>query len=330
MKVLYIGGTGEVSPGCIAAGLELGQEITVFNRGTSGSPLPAGVHHIAGDINDDAKFFSLGKQHWDAVCQFRTFDLRQHERDVQAFAGNTAQFVFISTAMVYQRPPSPFRVNESFPRSNPHSPHYAQNKMAIEDRLFELHHANKLPTTIVRPSHTISAHFPGTFISGDHIAWRMLHNKPVISHGDGSSLWSITRSEDFGRAFAKLLGNPKALGQAFHITTDELRTWDEIFNYVAAALGTKATLAHVPTDTLVRYDPNWSQSLLGDKSCSIAFDNTKIKNAVGGWTARHTIQEAIQLSAAHVHKRMATFKPDPNLEALLDRIIQEQGALGHQ
>jgi nucleoside-diphosphate-sugar epimerase len=330
MKVLYIGGTGEVSPGCIAAGLELGQQITVFNRGTSGTPLPAGVHHIAGDINDDAKFFALGKQHWDAVCQFRTFNLRQHERDVQAFAGNTAQFVFISTAMVYQRPPFPFSVTESAPRSNPHSPHYAQPKMEIEDRLLELHHANKLPTTIVRPSHTTFANFPGTFIPGDHIAWRMLKGKPVIVHGDGSSLWSITRSEDFGRAFAKLLGNPQALGQAFHITTDELRTWDEIFNYIAAALHTKADLIHVPTETLIRYDPTWAQALLGDKTHSIAFDNSKIRHAADNWTAQHTMREAIQLSAPSVQKRMTTFKPDPKLEALLDRIIQDQGALGRQ
>jgi len=330
MKVLFIGGTGEVSPGCIQAGLELGQDITVFNRGTSGSPLPAAVHHITGDINDDAKFFAVGKQHWDAVCQFRTFDLRQHERDLRAFAGNTAQFVFISTAMVYQRPPATFFVTESSPRSNPHSPHYAQNKMAIEDRLFDLHRANKLPITIVRPSHTIHSHFPGTFIPGDHIAWRLLHKKPIISHGDGSGLWSVTRSEDFGRAFAKLLGNPKALGQAFHITTDELRTWDEIFQLMATALGTNANIVHVPTNTLVRYDPTWSQSLLGDKSWSIAFDNTKIKQTAGNWAARHTMQQAMQLSAPHVQKRLATFNPDPKLESILDRIVEEQTALGRK
>ncbi len=328
LKILYIGGTGEVSPGCIAAGLELGQDITVFNRGTSGIPLPRGVKHIVGDINDDQKFMSLGGEHWDAVCQFRTFDPRQHERDVRAFMGKTGQFVFISTAMVYQRPPMPWRVKETHPRGNPYSPHYATNKMAIEDRLMDLHHSGKLAVTIVRPSHTSSFHFPGTFISSDHIACRLQQGKPVIVQGDGSSLWTVTRTEDFGHAFAKLLGNPKALGQAFHITSDESNHWDAIHRAMATAVGNDAHIVHVPTDTLIRYDASWAQALLGDKTCSIAFDNTKVKEAVGGWECQYSMPEAIAMSAPHVLKRLKTFTPDPKVEALVDRIIEEQSRLG--
>ncbi len=139
MKILYIGGTGEVSYGCIQAGLKLGQEISVYNRGTSGVPLPKGAAHIPGDVTDDAKYQEVGKQKWDAVCQFRTFDLDQCERDIRAFAGNVGQLVFISTAMVYQRPAATLPITESSPRGNPFSPEYAQKKIAIEDRLMELH-----------------------------------------------------------------------------------------------------------------------------------------------------------------------------------------------
>jgi dTDP-D-glucose 4,6-dehydratase len=327
MKVLYIGGTGEVSPGCITAGLELGQDITVFNRGKSGRPLPKGVKHITGDLNEDAAFVPLGKQRWDAVCQFRTFDMRQYERDVTTFAGNVGQFLFISTAMVYRRPPDPFLVVESAPRENPYSG-YAKNKMAIEDRLMELHAAKKLPVTVVRPSHTICTHFPGTFISGDHMAWRMIQGKPIISHGDGSSLWAVTRSEDFGRAFAKLLGNPKAMGEAFHITTDELKPWDAIYRAVAASLGVEAKLVHVTTDTLVKYEPNWAQPLLGDKTCSIGFDNSKVKNAVGGWESRHRLEETMRMSAGYVKERLKSFVLDEKVDGLIDRIIERQTGIG--
>src|SRR5580698_7866450 len=138
-KILYVGGTGEVSYGCIQAGLELGQEISVYNRGTSGVALPKGVRHIKGDVTDESTYQSVGKQKWDAVCQFRSFDMQQCERDVRAFAGNVGQFVFISTAMVYQRPPAKLPVTESSPRGNPFSPEYAQKKIVIEDRLMELH-----------------------------------------------------------------------------------------------------------------------------------------------------------------------------------------------
>ena len=237
MKVLYIGGTGEVSYGCIQAGLELGQQITVYNRGTSGVQLPNGARHISGDVTDETAYQSVGRQKWDAVCQFRSFDMQQCQRDIRAFAGNVGQFVFISTAMVYQRPPVKQPVIESSPRGNPHSPDYAQKKIAIEDHLMELHRSKKMPLTIVRPSHTIRTRMPGAFVSDDEVSWRMIHGKPIVCHGDGSSLWALTRCEDFGRAFAKLLGNPKAMGEAFHITTDQLHPWDAIHRAWAMALG---------------------------------------------------------------------------------------------
>jgi nucleoside-diphosphate-sugar epimerase len=328
-KVLYIGGTGEVSYGCIQAGLELGQDISVYNRGTSGIELPKGARHIQGDVTDEATYQSAGRQKWDAVCQFRSFDLQQNERDIRAFAGNVGQFVFISTAMVYQRPPGKLPVTEASPRGNPHSPEYAQKKIAIEDRLMELHHSGKMPVTIVRPSHTIRTRLAGAFVSDDQIAWRMQHGKPVISHGDGSSLWALTRTEDFGRAFAKLLGNPKAMGEAFHITTDEVNPWDAIYGEMAAALGAPAPkLVHVATDALVRYEPKWTGSLPADKSSSMIFDNSKVKSAVGGWECRHNLRETLAMSLPFVKARLEKFTPDMGLEKLLDRIVTEQSGSG--
>lgn len=327
MKVLFIGGTGEVSVGCITAGLELGHQISVYNRGTSGVDLPPGAQHIAGDINDDEKFTSLARGQWDAVCQFRTFDLRQCERDIAAFAGRVGQFVFISTAMVYHHPPHPFRVKENFPQGNPYSD-YAQKKIAIEKRLMEVHQAGRMKVTVVRPSHTMRARFPSAFIDDHHAIWRWRHGKPIISHGDGSSLWTATRTEDFGHAFARLLGNPRAIGEAFHITADQAHSWDTIYRAAAAHFSVEPKLAHVPCDTLVRYEPAWAQPLHGDKMHSMLFDNTKIKEAVGGWECRHGLDDIVTLAAPHVKARLADFSPDAKLDALLDRIIDEQSRLG--
>jgi nucleoside-diphosphate-sugar epimerase len=330
MKVLYIGGTGEVSYGCIEAGLADGQQISVYNRGTSGVALPRGAQHIAGDVTDESVYQAVGKRKWDVVCQFRSFDMQQCERDIRAFAGNTGQFVFISTAMVYQRPPAKQPVTEASPRGNPHSPEYAQRKIAIEDRLMELHHSKKMPVTVVRPSHTIRTRMPGTFVNDDEVSARLMQGKPIICHGDGASLWALTRCEDFGLAFAKLLGNPKAMGEAFHITTDRLYPWDAIYRAWATVLGApEPHLVHVASDTLIRYDAKWAGSLQADKTWTIIYDNSKVKAAVGGWECRHDLQETLAMSAPHVKERLATFSPDAATGKLLDRIIAEQERLGN-
>jgi nucleoside-diphosphate-sugar epimerase len=323
-KVLYLGGTGEVSYGCIEAGLELGQQITVYNRGSSGIELPRGVQHVRGDVTDESAYQALGRQQWDAVCQFRSFDLAQCERDIRAFAGNTRQFVFISTAMVYVRPPAELPVAETAPRGNPYSPEYAQKKIAIEDRLMEVHHAGKMPLTIVRPSHTIRTRLIHGFIPDDQIAYRMLKGKPIPVQGDGSSLWAVTRCEDFGRAFAKLLGNAKALGEAYHITTDKVYPWDTICRVMARVLGApEPKLVHVASDELIRYEPKWSGSLHADKSWSMIFDNSKVKAAVGGWECRHDLNETLAMSVPFARKRLKDFKADEKLEKLMDQIVAE-------
>jgi nucleoside-diphosphate-sugar epimerase len=326
MKILYIGGTGEISPGCIQAGLALGQQITVFNRGRSGEPLPEGVTRRVGDINDEQAYRALGDERWDAVCQFRAFTPEDVARDVGVFAGRTAQYVFISSASAYQKPPRTHIVTEDTPLGNLYW-NYSRQKALAEAYLMEQHAAGRLAVTIVRPSHTSRTRFPGTFMPGDHHAWRMLHGKPIISHGDGTGLWVFTRGEDFGAAFARLLGNPKALGEAFHITSDETNTWDRIFEAMAAALGVEVKLVHVASDTLVQYNRDWEGPLLGDKACSVEFDNSKLREAVGDWRCRYTMREAMTMAAPFVKKRLETFQPDAALDALVERIIAEQRAL---
>lgn len=326
MRVLYIGGTGEVSYGCIEASLQLGHEVFVFNRGTSGVSLPAGACGLRGDIDNAECYAAVGRESWDAVCQFRAFTPADVRRDVQTFAGATAQFVFISSASAYQKPQQSHVLTEQTPLQNPFS-EYARNKAACERALLAEHAAGRLPVTIVRPSHTNRVHFPGTFVAGDHWAWRMLRGQPVISHGDGASLWTLTRCEDFGSAFARLLGQQAALGEAYHITSDENQAWDRIFEAIGAALQVTPEFVHVATDTLIQYEPDWEAGLRGDKAWSVQFDNTKIKQQAIGWECRYSMLDAIQMAAPHVRRRMESYRPNSQVDALIDRIIAEQRAL---
>lgn len=329
MQVLYLGGTGEISPGCIQASLERDQQITVFNRGHHNDELPDGARTITGDMNDPAAYAALGERAWDVVCQFRAFDVEQAKRDVDVFGGRCGQYVFISSASAYEKPPRRPRITEQTPLANPFW-EYSRRKAEIEAYLAGAHDRGDMPVTIVRPSHTIRTRLPGTFVSGDHLAWRMRHGKPVVVHGDGSSLWVITHSGDFGKAFAGLLGHERALGEAFHITTDEANTWDRIVGAMADELGVEAGIVHVASDTLARYRSGWAGPLLGDKARSVIFDNTKIKQAVDGWACEHTMRDAIRLVAPHVRRRLETFEPDAQTDALIDRVISDQARLGDQ
>lgn len=326
MKVLYIGGTGEVSYGGIEASLQLGHEVFVFNRGTSGVPLPAGAREIRGDVNDSTSYAALGRESWDAVCQFRAFTPDDIRRDVDTFAGTTSQFVFISSASAYQKPQRSHVITEQTPLDNPYS-EYARNKAACERALLDEHTSGRIPVTIVRPSHTNRINFPGTCVAGDHWAWRMLHGKPVISHGDGASLWTLTRCEDFGTAFARLLGKQTALGEAYHITSDENQAWDRIFEAIGTALNVTPVIVHVATDTLIRYESSWEAGLQGDKAWSVQFDNSKIKCEVVGWECQYSMCDAIEMAAPHVRRRMESYRPDSQVDALIDRIIADQRSL---
>ena len=328
MRILYLGGTGEISYCCAAESARTGHDVTVYNRGRIEEPLPDGVRRITGDIEDPAAYSQLADGRFDVVCQFLGFEMRTVERDVEIFGGNCGQYVFISTASAYEKPPRHYVITEQTPLGNPYW-EYSRKKAAMEAYLLDQHRAGRLPVTIVRPSHTVRRKFPGGIVRGDDWAWRLRHGKPVLVHGDGTALWTLTHSRDFAVPFNRLLGNPTALGEAFHITRPmEAFTWNQIFTEMAQALGAPPRIVHVPTDTLVRYNRQWTGPLLGDKAHSVLFDNTKVIEATGDFECKAGLQEIMQEAAQHYGRREALYRPDPRLHDLLDRIAEDIQSLG--
>lgn len=326
MKVLYIGGTGEISYCCVSESVQSGHEVTVFNRGLVAEALPAGVRRITGDIEDTAAYAKLADGRFDVVCQFLAYEMRTVERDVKVFGGKCGQYVFISTASAYEKPPKSYIITEETPLANPFWI-YSQNKADMEAYLIEQHAAGRIQLTIVRPSHTVRRRFPGGIVRGDDWAWRLLSGKPVLIHDDGTALWTLTHSSDFAVPFIGLLGNQAALGQAFHITRHmEGFTWNEIYTEMARALGTNSNFAHVPTDTLIKYNREWTGPLLGDKAHSVLFDNTKVMDVAGKFHCRVKLPEIMQEATRHYRDRAADYKPNRELHALLDRIVKDAQA----
>ena len=328
MKVLYIGGTGEISYACVRRSVEAGYDVTVFNRGRSDEPLPPDVRQIRGDTSDSATYGRLGDEHFDAVCQFLAYKLPDVRRDFEVFGGRCGQYVFISSASAYKKPPDGYVITEQTPLENPYWA-YSRAKAEMESWLMDRHDASELPVTIVRPSHTFRRWFPGGVASGDDFAWRILNHRPIIVHGDGTSLWTYTHSSDFAVPFVGLLGNTGAIGEAFHITRHlSSYTWNEIFARVGEALGTEPEVVHVSTDTLIRYNGAWAGPLLGDKAWSVMFDNSKVMSVAGDFECKVGLTEGLADVAEHYRKRAGNYRPDEEAQALLDRIVAEQRALG--
>jgi nucleoside-diphosphate-sugar epimerase len=325
MKVLYIGGTGEISYSCVLESLALGHEVAVLNRRETAQDTPSGVRHIRADLNDDASYAALGTESFDAVCQFVAFDLARIESDLRSFAGRAGQYVFISTASAYKKPMDRFeRITERTPLENPFW-EYSRKKAHMEARLFEAHRSGELPITVVRPSHTYRRRMPSALGGGDWTARRMLAGRRVIVHGDGASLWTLTHASDFARPFARLLGNAQALGEAFHITGEGVHTWDEILTQMARALGVEPRLAHVASDTLVRYEPAWKGPLHGDKAPSTLFDNQKVSGVAGPFPTTVSIEAGFSAAAAEVLQRLDRGAGiDQDLDSKVDRILREQ------
>jgi nucleoside-diphosphate-sugar epimerase len=326
MRVLYVGGTGEISHACVAESLRLGHDVSVFNRAQTDRPLSPGVRQIRGDIEDDAGYHALGRERFDVVCQFLAFEHALIERDLEVFGGRTSQYVFISSASAYSKPLDRFSViTEATPLANPYW-EYSQKKAAMEAALLSWHREGRLPVTIVRPSHTYRYNFPVALGGGDWTAERMLAGQPVIVHGDGTSLWTLTHSTDFARPFTRLLGNPRALGEAFHITGQGVHTWDEILGAMATALGAPARLLHVASDTLVGYEPSWKGPLHGDKAPSTLFDNSKVASVAGPFETAVSLEEGFAGIVEHFKARRAKRGPveDRDLETLVARIVADQ------
>ena len=323
LSVLYIGGTGQISLPCVEASVAAGHKVTVLNRGQTNVPLPQGVASLVGNMNDVA-YDDLADRHFDVVAQFRAYTPAHLERDIATFTGKTGQYVFISSASVYEKPVRHYLMTENTRLENKYW-EYSRHKIACE-RI--LRNQDKLVYTIVRPSHTVRTGMPIQVGAPDVAIRRMIAGKKVIVAGDGSSLWTLTRSVDVAQPFVRLLGNAKALNDDFHITTDRGFTWNQIHEAIARGFGVEARHAHVPTDTLVRYNKEWEGPLMGDKTWSALFDNSKIKSVAGPFHASQDIDEILEESVLHAKQRLKAVAPVEDAEdQLIDQIIAAQDAM---
>ena len=325
MKILFIGGTGTISMAISKLLLSKGHTLYLLNRGNRKLSLSGDLVELKADINDEDTVKKLIHElHFDAVADFIAFEPKQLERDYRLFKGKTNQFIYISSASAYQKPLSNYLITESTPLANPYW-EYSRNKIAGEDYLMKLYREEGFPITIVRPSHTYDERSVPMGAHGDNgsyaIIKRMLEGKPVIIHGDGTSLWTLTHNSDFAVAFAGLIGNIHAIGEAVQITSDESVTWNQIYQTVADALGVKLNAVHVASEFLdVCSDYDFKGSLIGDKANTVVFDNSKLKRLVPGFTAKVRADEGIRNSVAYVLSHPECQKEDPAFDAWCDRV----------
>lgn len=321
MKVLFIGGTGIISSACSQLAIDKGIDLYLLNRGkTAYRSVPEGAHIITSDINDvDRIRKEITGLHFDSVVDWIVYTKEQLERDIRIFQENTGQYIFISSASVYQKPIANLPITESTMIDNPFWL-YSQNKIACEERLVQAYHQAKFPMTIVRPSHTYDRTLL-PFDGGYTVIDRMRKGKKVIVHGDGTSLWTLTHHKDFAVGFVGLLGNPHAIGDVYHITSDESLTWNQIYEIMAHAAGVEPRLIHVPSELIAAFDPEWGAGLLGDKAHSVIFDNTKIKRLVPEFKAVVPFSRGADEIMAWYDADPTRQVVDPEVDRMHDRII---------
>lgn len=323
MKALFIGGSGVISSACSALAVERGIDLYLLNRGqTSRRPVPTEAHILTADIRDPSVGDILRDFTFDVVVDWIAFTPDHVAEDIELFRGRVGQYIFISSASAYRKPPDVLPITEDTPLDNPFWG-YSRDKIACEEALMEAYHGEGFPVTIVRPSHTYDRTllpFHGGYTCLD----RILKGMPILIHGDGTSLWTLTHHRDFARAFLGLLGETRALGEAYHITSDEWLTWNEIARLLGEAAGVEPSIVHVPADTVAAHDPLWGASLLGDKSHCAIFDNSKIRTIVPDFVAEIPFavgaREIVDWYAAHPEER----RVDPVFGAILDRVIAAQ------
>ena len=320
LRVLFIGGSGVISSACSRVAVDSGIELFVLNRGRSTvRPLPPGVTMLRGDIREPRSVRDEIKDlEFDAVADWVAFTAEQVRTDIELFRGRTGQYVFISSASAYQTPPARVPVTESTPLRNPYW-QYSRDKIACEDLLVTAYREQGFPVTIIRPSHTYDQTLV-PFDGGWTVLGRMLAGKPVIVHGDGTSLWTLTHHDDFARAFVPLLGHPRTRGEAIQITSDDVLTWNQIAESLAAALGVTARLVHVPSDAIAAADPDWGAGLLGDKAHSMVFDNAKLRSIVPGWRAVIPFEQGAREIAEWYLADPARQVTDTALDAVMDKL----------
>lgn len=321
MKVLFIGGTGNISGAVSRAAVSQGVDLTHLNRGNR-PPVP-GVRQVQADIADrDAVRAAFAGETFDAVVNWIAFVPEEVQRDVELFSGVARQYVFISSASAYQKPPRTPFVTESTPLHNPYW-QYSRNKIACENALMEAYRSRDFPVTIVRPSLTYDNVFP-VALGGWNcftVVDRLRRGKPLVVHGDGTSLWTITHADDFAKGFVPLLGDPATLGEAFHITSDEVLSWNQIYTYVCEAAGVEPNLVRIPTDFIARVAPEVADGLLGDKMHSAIFDNSKIRRFVPGFQATIPFRTGIRQTVEWFEADPARQVVSERNNELLDRLI---------
>src|SRR5258708_14158826 len=325
MKVMFIGGTGNISVSVSKLAVERGIDLYLLNRGHQAAVIE-GAKTIRADITQPDQVRDVLAEHhldyFDVVVNWIAFNEADVERDLSLFRNKCQQYIFISSASVYQTPPTYPIITESTPLFNPYW-QYSRNKIACETRLQNAYREEGFPVTVVRPSHTYDTRFPigvGNWASYV-IPKRMLEGKPIVVHGDGSSLWVLTHAEDFARGFIGLLGHPQAIGHAFHITSDFILTWDQIYEQLGTALGVKPKLVHVPSEFIAELDPNTAPGLLGDKTWSVIFDNTKIKSFVPDYVARIPFHEGIRRTLAWYQAEESRMHVPAEADQQIERIL---------
>ena len=307
---------------CTQLAAQCGIELYLLNRGERAVSIPEGVQLIRGDINQPEEAAVLLKDHhFDAVVNWIAFDADQIERDIRLFREKTDQYVFISTASAYQKPATHYRITEATPLANPFL-EYSRKKIACEERLMREYREADFPITIVRPSHTYGpTMLPTPMGGGPTVLARLRAGKKLIVHGDGQSLWVLTHNSDFAKGFVGLLGQPKAIGQAFQITSDEVLTWNQIYSLIGQAAGVEPRLVHIPSDFINHLDPVTGASLLGDKAHSVVFDNSKIKELVPDFTATMPFSQGVHECIAWLDADPQRGAAEPEKDATMDRII---------
>ncbi|GGB95590.1 SDR family oxidoreductase [Cellulomonas carbonis] len=319
-SVLFIGGTGIISSACTRLAVERGLDVHLLTRGESDRPVPDGVTVLRGDVRDPASVRdALGSREFDAVVDWVAFTPEHVQADVDLFRDRTGQYVFISSASAYQTPPQRVPVVESAPLRNPYW-EYSRNKIACEDLLVREYRDTGFPATVVRPSHTYDRTLV-PFDGGWTVVERMRQGKEVVVHGDGTSLWTLTHNTDFARGLVPLLGRPRTVGEAFHITGDDVLTWDQIAHTLARAAGTTARIVHVPSDVIAAEDPAWGAGLLGDKAHSMVFDTTKLRSVVPDFVSTVPFEQGAREIVAWHDADRARRRVDAAMDALMDRLV---------
>lgn len=325
MRVLFVGGTGIISTACTDLAVRCGIEVVHLNRGRTAAPVPAGVESIRADVREEDEVRkALGNREFDAVVNWIAFTLDHVEQDIRVFSGRTKQYVFIGTASSYQKPPRHYLITEDTPLENPYW-EYSRVKASCERRLMEEKARSGFPVVIVRPSYTYGdTKIPMIFGFGGKsytIVRRMRRGKKTIIPGDGTSLWQMTHSTDFAKGFVGLLGDPRTIGEAFHITSDEVLNWNQIFEAIAAAAGARLNPVHIASDLLVAWRPGQEGTLLGDKSNSVVLDNSKIKKFVPDFRATVSFQEGVRRTVAWHEADPSRMEIDEEGDAAHDRFI---------